>query len=91
MITFNWSAIINGKTEIFDGFLTGTLINAQTILTAASSLQAYTINGTSSYPIVTNQFYPNVSSIFKVNLGVYNLSDYTNAQFNTIRQIIIVS
>jgi hypothetical protein len=81
----------------------GTLIDRQTVLTAAQCVPKsldYAINNELyTIPVETNEYYPTVESMLSVYFGVYNRSEIdinktelaNSTLFTSIRKVIIVS
>ena len=90
-----WNYAWNGTngTETDSAIFTGALINTQTILTDAHSIQNITAtdSGGNKSTVVTNAFYPTMESMFTVYLGVQNKSDLSTAQMLTVKQLIAVN
>jgi len=65
----------------------GTLINTQTILTAAHIIpSSLNVNG-STIPVVPNTFYPTYESMFTVILGLHDITDTSTAQTISVSKI----
>ena len=72
----------------------GTLIDTQTVLTAAHSIVnlnpgSLNISGT-IVPVVTNSYYPTFASMFTVTLGLQDITDISTAQNMSVSQLIPV-
>ena len=74
----------------------GTLIDTQTVLTAAHSIvdsnpnsNPLNISGT-LVPVVTNSYYPTFASMYTVTLGLHDITDNSTAQVLSVSQLIPV-
>jgi len=71
----------------------GTLIDTQTILTAAHiNLQNQSITSKNGYTttVTPNSFYPSIASMYTVYLGLQSLSNLTTATIRQASNIIMV-